>query len=33
MGMLEVQDLMKPEETDRFMNTMLKSVCWPLAAA
>jgi hypothetical protein len=26
LGMLEVQGLMKPEETDRFMNTMLRSV-------
>ncbi|KAF2746179.1 alpha-ketoacid dehydrogenase kinase [Sporormia fimetaria CBS 119925] len=25
IGMLEVQGLMKPEQTDRFMNTMLKS--------
>lgn len=25
IGMLEVQGLMKPEETDRFMNTMLRS--------
>lgn len=27
IGVLEVRGLMKPEETDRFMNTMLRSVC------
>ena len=26
MGILECQDLMRPEETDRFMNNLLKSV-------
>ncbi len=33
MGVLECQDLVKPEEMDRFMNTMLRAVrscfcCW-----
>lgn len=26
-GVLEVRGLMKPEETDKFMTTMLRSVC------
>ena len=29
MGVLECQDLMRPEEMDRFMNTMLRAVCSP----
>lgn len=28
IGVLEVRGLMKPEETDKFMTTMLRSVCW-----
>jgi pyruvate dehydrogenase kinase 2/3/4 len=27
MGVLECQDLMQPEEMDKFMNTLLRSVC------
>lgn len=27
MGVLECQDLMLPEEMDKFMNTLLRSVC------
>ncbi len=27
MGVLECQDLMRPEEMDKFMNTLLRSVC------
>lgn len=26
MGVLEIQGLMKPEDTDKFMNTLLRSV-------
>lgn len=28
MGVIECQSLMKPEETDKFMNTLLRSVCF-----
>ncbi|KAI4186396.1 MAG: hypothetical protein L6R41_003514 [Letrouitia leprolyta] len=28
MGIIECQNLMKPEETDKFMNTLLRSVCY-----
>lgn len=27
IGVLEIQGLMKPEETDKFMTTLLRSVC------
>jgi len=27
MGVLECQDLMQPDEMDKFMNTLLRSVC------
>jgi pyruvate dehydrogenase kinase 2/3/4 len=27
MGVLECRDLMKPEDMDKFMNTVLRSVC------
>jgi hypothetical protein len=27
MGVIECQDLMKPEDMDKFMNTILRSVC------
>ena len=27
IGVLEVRNLMKPDETDKFMNTMLRAVC------
>jgi len=30
MGVLECQDLMQPEEMDKFMNTLLRSVCLDL---
>ena len=30
MGVLECQGLMKSEEMDRFMNTILRSVCQPV---
>jgi len=32
IGVLEVRGLMKAEETDKFMTTMLRSVCSPLHA-
>jgi inhibitor of KinA sporulation pathway (predicted exonuclease) len=33
IGVLEVRGLMKAEETDKFMTTMLRSVCSPSARA
>jgi pyruvate dehydrogenase kinase 2/3/4 len=30
MGVLECGDLMKPEDMDKFMNTLLRSVCTPI---
>ena len=30
MGILECRRLMKPEDMDRFMNTILRSVCPPV---
>lgn len=29
MGVLECQNLMSPEDMDKFMNTLLRSVRWP----